>query len=63
MQRDLQEGKQIWLRSLYNIAKKTRVKVQRRNAKRLGQGKRDNDGAGGFVGIGAEGICDNRGGG
>ena len=51
MQRDLQEGKKIWLRSLYNIAKKTRVKVQRKNAKRLGQGKRDNDGAGGFVGI------------
>jgi hypothetical protein len=45
----------IWLRSLNNKAKKTRVKVQRRNVKRLGQGKRDNDGAGGFVGIGGRG--------
>ncbi len=41
--------------SLYNIAKNPRVKVQRRNVKRLGQGKRDNDGAGGFVGIGGRG--------
>jgi hypothetical protein len=40
-------GKQkIWLQSLNITAKKTRVKVQRRNAVRLGQGKRDTDGAG-----------------